>query len=168
MGSSSVGEAQAHPGGGTEGYHRGLRTGRAATGPRVLETAAVACTWRREPALGCQGPWGACVRLGCACAPGPPDSTRSAVSPDLVPRAPCVLASGGWFLRPRVLLPSERGLPLGPPSPPVLSSGHLPLATSFNVPGWILHLHLKTAPPPCPLLTGPLGAHPGAGTVGLE
>lgn len=161
-----MGEAQAHPGGGTEGYHRGLRTGRAATGPRVLETAAVACTWRREPALRCQGPCCACV---CAWGPRPSlDSTRSGVSPDLVPRAPCVLASGGWFLCPRVLLPSEWGLPLGPPSPPVLSFGHLPLATSLNVPGWILHLHLKTAPPPCPLLTGPLGAHPGAGTVGLE
>ena len=32
VGSSSVGEAQAHPGGGTEEYHRGLRTGRAARG----------------------------------------------------------------------------------------------------------------------------------------
>ena len=95
-------------------------------------------------------------------------STTGGIRPDWVPMTPSVLALGGWFLCPRVLLPSQ--WEQGPPLPPGPSSGHLPLATSWGpkAPVWILHLHPKAAPPPCPLLTGPLGAHPGAGAAGLE
>ena len=135
MGSSSVGEARAHPGGGTEGYHRGLGTGRAARG-------SLACGGGSLPSGARAAAVCVCV---CVCArahptpvcPGGPapawtlPPVGSALTRCLGLPVPRPLGGGSSVcVSCFPLSEGSHACNLGPPPHPVPSSGHLPRATS--------------------------------------
>ena len=115
---------------GYRGVPQGFEDRKGCPGPRVLETAEVVCTGRREPALGVRAA-AVCVRAWGPAPPWtlPPEGSALTWYPGLPVSWPQEDGSSA-HVSCSPLSGSSHVCNLGPPSPPVPSSEHLPLATS--------------------------------------